>query len=138
LQNSIYDIGKLADYKFVIIFAHYQNKWVFCRHKERTTWELPGGGIKHGETALESAKRELYEETGAIDFNIIPICDYYSSLSAAQIFFANIYNIGNLPESEIDTIKVFDTFPENLTYPEDKNELIPYVLDFINKMKEYT
>jgi putative (di)nucleoside polyphosphate hydrolase len=27
-------------------------------------WQMPQGGIDHGETALEAAKRELYEETG--------------------------------------------------------------------------
>lgn len=27
-------------------------------------WQMPQGGIDYGETALEAAKRELYEETG--------------------------------------------------------------------------
>jgi putative (di)nucleoside polyphosphate hydrolase len=27
-------------------------------------WQMPQGGIDHGETALEAATRELYEETG--------------------------------------------------------------------------
>ena len=137
MQSSVHGIGKLTDYKFVIIFAQYKNKWVFCKHKNRITWELPGGGIKHGETALEAAKRELYEETGAIDFSIIPICDYNVLQSNGQVFFANINNIGKLPESEMEKINIFETFPENLTYLEDKNELMPYVLDLINKRKEY-
>ena len=41
-------------------------------HKERDTWESPGGHIDEGETPLEAAERELYEETGAIDFDFKP------------------------------------------------------------------
>jgi 8-oxo-dGTP diphosphatase len=133
MKCSIHDVGELMDYKFVIIFAQYKNKWVFCKHKNRITWDIPGGGIKHGETTLEAAKRELYEETGAIDFSIIPICDYNELRANGQVFFANINNMVGLPESEMESVSIFETFPVNLTFPEDTNELIPYVLDIINK-----
>ena len=29
--------------KFAVIFAKTQNKYVFCKHKDRDTWEVPGG-----------------------------------------------------------------------------------------------
>jgi 8-oxo-dGTP pyrophosphatase MutT (NUDIX family) len=35
-------------------------------------WELPGGGIDHGESTEEAAMRELAEETGIVDAEIGP------------------------------------------------------------------
>lgn len=29
--------------KFAVIFAKTQNKYVFCKHKDRDTWEMPEG-----------------------------------------------------------------------------------------------
>ena len=62
--------------KFAVIIAKHQDKWVFCKHKERDTYEIPGGHREKDESIIETAKRELIEETGAIDFKIEPICVY--------------------------------------------------------------
>ena len=62
--------------KFAVIVSKSNGKWVFCKHKKRTTYEIPGGYREPGEDIVETARRELVEETGAIDFDLKPICVY--------------------------------------------------------------
>ena len=47
--------------KFAVIISKTDNKWVFCKHKERETYEIPGGHREPGESILETAKRELQD-----------------------------------------------------------------------------
>jgi len=43
MKCTAYDSGTLWDYKFVVTFAFYDEKWILCKHKERDTWETSGG-----------------------------------------------------------------------------------------------
>ncbi|MBQ4030975.1 MAG: NUDIX domain-containing protein [Bacilli bacterium] len=60
----------------VVCITKYNDKLVYVKHQDRNTWELPGGHIEEGETWQEACKREMYEETGAIDIEVEPICYY--------------------------------------------------------------
>ena len=62
--------------KFAVIISKSNGKWVFCKHKDRDTYEVPGGHREENESIDETARRELYEETGATQFVINPICVY--------------------------------------------------------------
>lgn len=110
------------DLKFVVVTALYKGKWVCVRHRERDTWEFPGGHIEAGESPLQAAKRELYEETGALDYHIEEVCDYSVLASNSQeatygrLYFCRIREIGELPKSEIEDVKVFGDLPEKMTY----------------------
>ncbi|MDE6709384.1 MAG: NUDIX domain-containing protein, partial [Oscillospiraceae bacterium] len=70
--------------KFAVIISKYNGKLVFCKHRQRETLEIPGGHREVGEMIDETARRELYEETGAVDFKIEPICVY--SVTAEENF----------------------------------------------------
>ena len=43
--------------KFAVIAARYQGKWIFCRHKQRDTYEIPGGHREPGEDINDTARR---------------------------------------------------------------------------------
>lgn len=43
--------------KFAVIIAKTNGKWVFCKHRERNTFEVPGGHREDDEVILETAKR---------------------------------------------------------------------------------
>jgi len=125
---------------FVVIYSLYRGKGVFVRHKERTTWEIPGGHIEKGENALQAAGRELYEETGALSFDLFPICNYSvqkkSEKTYGKLFLAKIDSLGQLGDFEIDEIKIQDDLPINLTYKEIQPSLYERVIDFMNENRE--
>ncbi len=111
--------------KFAVIAAKKDGKWVFCKHRERDTFEFPGGHRETGESIMETARRELYEETGAIEYEIEPVC--YYSVSAPNVFegeetlgllcYAEIREFEKELHSEIEKIIITDELPINWTYP---------------------
>ena len=120
--------------RFAVIISKYHNKWVFCKHKERSTYEIPGGHREDDEHIMETAKRELYEETGACDYAIKPVCVYSvtgknrvnktGEETFGMLFFAEVYTFEHELHSEIENISLFDDFPENWTYPDIQPFLI--------------
>lgn len=81
-----------------------------------------------GETIWETAKRELREETGAIDFQIQPICVYsvkgktrinenLPKESYGMLFVADITSFEKELHSEIEKIWITEQLPDNWTYP---------------------
>ena len=62
--------------KFAVIISRVMANGILQTIRNRDTYEAPGGHREVGEDILETAKRELQEETGAIQFDIKPICVY--------------------------------------------------------------
>jgi len=131
MNCASFSLNHLGTYEYVVIIAKYYGKWILCKHKKRDTWETAGGHIELGETPLEAAKRELFEETGAVLFDINPIFDYRAGDEGLEtngmVFYAEITEFGNLPESEMEKIKHFKELPENLTYKDITPILFQYL-----------
>lgn len=116
-EIKFFDLGSVDEslYTRVVVVSRYNGKWVYCRQKGKNTWEIPGGHIEPGEDWLTAAKREMYEETGAVEIKIEPIC-VFSISTYALLCYAEITKFDKLPESEIEEVRFFDDEPENLTY----------------------
>lgn len=117
IECTIHELATLNSYKYVVIIAKYRGKFVICRHKDRKTWELPGGHIEKDEMLFDAAKRELYEETGANLYTMKPIFDYGAN-GAGAVFYAEIEGFADLPKFEMAEIQFVDSIKaEELTYP---------------------
>ncbi len=131
--SKVFPLNTFPAHKYVVTFARYRGKWLFSRHRDRTTWETQGGHIEEGETPLDAARRELYEESGATEFTITPMFDYWAGdrtgSAVGMIFLAEITQLGDLPESEMAEVRTFDALPENLSYP----AITPFLYEAITK-----
>lgn len=131
MEVRFYDSAVDELFKFAVIIAKYDGKYIFCKHKARDTYEIPGGHREVGENINDTARRELYEETGALDFDIRPVCVY--SVTApdnfdgaetfGMLFYAEIYTLESELHSEIEKIIITSDLPENWTYPEIQPKL---------------
>ena len=137
--SRVYPVGTLKTYKYVVVLSTCCGKLMLSRHKQRSTWETQGGHVEPGETPMEAARRELYEESGATRYEIRPLCDYWAGDeitgkgATGMVFHAQIHALGPMPESEMAEVCLFDGLPENLTYPAITPELYSFLMKEINK-----
>ena len=142
LEVKFYDSVDDSLLKFAVIVSQSNGKWVFCKHKERDTYEVPGGHREAGESILETAKRELQEETGAIRFDMKPLCVYSvtgktrvndtGEESFGLLCYAEITEFATELHSEMEKIVLLDELPEEWTYPLIQTKLIEKYLQMKN------
>ena len=113
--------------KFAVIISKSNSKWVFCKHRDRDTYEVPGGHREAGELIEDTARRELKEETGALEFSITPICVYSVTRknrvndtgeeTYGMLYFADITEFEEELHSEMEKVVLLDELPDEWTYP---------------------
>ena len=141
MEVKFYDNADDSLLSFAVIVAKYEDQWVFCKHKDRETYEVPGGHREAGEDILATAKRELYEETGAAEYEIMPVSIYsvrndtgtqksYEE-TFGMLYYADIHRFDELPEYEIEKIIIQEEYPEQWTYPLIQPFLMEKILQVI-------
>ena len=134
LEVQFYDSVPEELLRFAVIISKTEGKWIFCKHRERDTLEVPGGRRELGETIPETARRELREETGAIDFSLHPVCVYSvrgknsinkhdDDISYGMLYVSEIFSFGEI-NSEIERIVISEELPQNWTYPQIQPKLM--------------
>jgi len=129
MEVRFYETVEDSKLMFAVILARHDGKWVFCKHKARETYECPGGHREPGETIEEAARRELYEETGAVQYVLEPLCVYSvrseeGGETFGMLYAAEITAMEPDLHSEIERIELFADLPHHWTYPEIQPRLI--------------
>lgn len=129
MNHKEYIAGSLDVINYVRMVTEYNGKFVLPFHKESQKWDWVGGHVEKDENPLEAAKRELFEETGAVDFDIFPVFDHESfnedgtHFNNARTYFVIVREFINLPDgSEMGKIGFFDKIPEDFRYSGNSEE----------------
>ena len=117
------------------VFIYRDGKTLLQKRKDNNCWALHGGGMEMGETIEETAKRELFEETG-LTANSLELLGVFSGKElfytypngdkvcivcigyVCQDFFGELIYETN----ETSELKWFNTdnLPENISPPDKK------------------
>ena len=115
-----------------VLVLNTQNQLLMMRRSDSGNWGVPGGAMELGETAEETAKRELFEETG-LEVNELTLFDvfsgqelYYRYPSGEEVYNVSIVYLAHNVHGSIKFLdgehyefQYFDPaqLPENISPP---------------------
>jgi 8-oxo-dGTP diphosphatase len=137
IKVEFHDLKTVDDSKleFAVICSEFKSKWIWVKHKKRDTWEIPRGRREYNEDILSTAKRELNEETGAVNFEITEVCEYSVTKDGntryGRVYHADVKELKQSLDFEIEKIQVSRELPKELTYPQIQPLLLEKVIKTI-------
>ena len=82
-RTTLYGVVTFGDCVGVVPFVDNDHVLLVRQYRyvqgENHRWEIPTGGVHHGETLEQAAQRELAEEAGFCAGRLVPISRYYTS-----------------------------------------------------------
>ena len=109
-----------------------QNALLMMRRSENGTWGVPGGAMELGETIEETARRELFEETGLQvgEMELFGIFSgpelYYRYANGDEVYNVSVVYLARFTASEVKFMDgehtcfayfPLDNLPENISLP---------------------
>lgn len=129
-----------------VIMLDGMNRVLLQRRGDDNNWCIPGGGMDLGETVEETAKREVYEETGLI-IKEMKLFNVYSGESQYHIYpdgnefyFVNVVYVSRaykgdmlIDGEETKELKYFDIYelPQSLSKTN-----VPVIEDLRRRLSE--
>ncbi|MGP4076750.1 NUDIX hydrolase [Halobacillus sp. K22] len=121
-----------------ILLKNPDDKILFQFRSDTKEWGLPGGAMEPGESFLETAERELHEETGLVALKYM----HLGTLSGEELYFQypngdEVYNVISvfLASNIEGTLKINDNESLSLCYfscehlPEKIDERARFILE---------
>ena len=131
MLSEIHPLHSFSTYRYVVILSESDGQLLLSRHRHRRTWETQGGHIEPGESPMDAARRELYEESGATEYTLTALFDYRVVNERGDdtgiIYYASIRARSALPDSEMAEVRLFDRLPDAITYPAITPQLLAAV-----------
>lgn len=99
------------------IILNGDNEILLLYRPSHDHWELPGGKVEVGETFLEAAIREIYEELGC-NINIVnPNLVGDANFEEKKKKFYYVWFLGHIKNNEVAKIKEPQTFSDLRYFP---------------------
>lgn len=96
--------------RHVLVICKFNDKWVLTKHSIRGL-EFPGGKVEPGESLKQAAKREVYEETGAVIRNPEWFAEYtvFSEETFCKtVFLAEVERLEKIEKMETEGIVLME------------------------------
>lgn len=96
--------------RHVLVICKFNDKWVLTKHSIRGL-EFPGGKVEPGESLRQAAKREVYEETGAVIRNPEWFAEYvvFSEKPFCKtVFLAEVEHLEKIEKMETEGIVLME------------------------------
>lgn len=128
LSRAYYFIFRSPTLGVRVLIVH-DHKVLLLRHTYRPKYYMPGGGIKSDENLVESAEREVFEETGLLvrDLRLLGVYrDFHEHKANTTVVYVteNIVNPSDLKadEREIQEVAWFgvDNLPKDASVGTEK------------------
>ncbi len=122
MQVKFYDKSDDGLLMCAVVIAKYNGRWLYCKHRDAVTFELPYGYRGEDEMIEDTARHALSRKTGAKKYTLKPVCTYSQDNGDITVFgklyYAEIKEMDPTLQAKGERVYYLDSHPDNQSCPE--------------------